>query len=375
MNIAILGFGVVGTGAYEAARTAGVHVKRVLDIAVREGFEDVMTTDIDEIMQDDDITVVVETMGGLHPAYEFISKAFESGKSVVTANKQLVSCYYKELHEMAQSHGVQFRYTASAGGGIPWLFNLRRAKRCDEIEEIDGIINGTTNFILSAMHESGADFDGTLKEAQRLGYAEANPAADIDGLDLQRKCVISASIAFDGVVSEADVPVAGIRSITTWDIKSISGMGRVCKLVATAKQVEGGICAFVQPVLTKKSELMANVGGNFNMVSLTGKAVGRLSFYGQGAGKYPTGVAVIQDVIDISADVGGHSAVGLTPLHTDNTRVEYAYYVRGAELPAELVAEDAEGYCITKALSVSRMFKLYEEYKHTSPDMFFAAID
>ncbi|MEG1547660.1 MAG: homoserine dehydrogenase [Clostridia bacterium] len=375
MKMAILGFGVVGSGAYEAAKCAGIEVKRILDIAVKPGYEGVMTTDIADILNDAEIGVVAEVIGGLHPAYELVIAAMRAGKHVVSANKQLISHYYNELHSEAAACGVQLRYTASAGGGIPWLYNLKRAKRCDEITDIAGIINGTTNFILDAMH-GGADFAQALGEAQRLGYAEANPSADIDGLDLQRKCAISASIAFDCVVSEAEVSAFGIRSITAGDVAEFERMGFICKLMANAKRVSGGISAYVQPALVKGASIMACVPSNYNMVELTGKNVGKLAFFGQGAGKMPTGTAVVQDVIDIMADVGGHAACNMRHICVNNSLVKHTYYVR-TDVPVGIQTTAKLNDCayITAPMTVSDMFALANEIMTKDSKLFFAGIN
>lgn len=225
MKIAILGYGTVGSGALEAAGHADdIEVKYIL---VRHDPERIpsMTEDYGLILADEEIEVVAECIGGIHPAYEYVKAALEHGKHVVTPNKNLISAYYEDLTSLAGKNGVSIRFTSSAGGGIPWLFNLRRAKRCDDITEIFGIVNGTCNYILDSMHRDGSSFDDILGKAQELGYAEADPSSDIEGTDTMRKCVISSDIAFDTALDEEDIPVLGIDTITAEDISSMRADG------------------------------------------------------------------------------------------------------------------------------------------------------
>ena len=296
MKVALLGYGNVGGGAYDiiCEMKGGLAVKHILARSIRPGMEAVMTTDFKDILNDEEIDIVAETIGGLHPAYEYVTEALKAKKHVVSANKQLICHYYSELMALAGENGVQLRFTSSAGGGVPWLFNLIRAKRCDEITEISGIMNGTTNFILYSMTEKGLPFGAALSEAQRLGYAKAEPSADIDGNDAQRKCAISASVAFEGAVAEDSVDVFGIRHITDKDIRAFKKMGRVCKLMVKAKKHKDGISAYVEPALLPLSAPESSVTMNFNMTTLVGKNIGRLSLMGQGAGKYPTGSSLVQ---------------------------------------------------------------------------------
>ena len=311
MNIAILGFGTVGTGVYDAAqRTRGaIKVVRIFDLRTVAGFEGLMTSDIHHITNDDSVELVVETMGGLDPAYGYVMKAIEAGKHVVSANKQLICANYAPLMCAAAKHGVQVRFTASAGGGIPWLYNLHRAKRCDEIQEVSGIVNGTTNYILDAMNRMGEDYSGALRQAQALGYAEANPAADVNGYDAQRKCAISASIAFDAIVGEDAVLTEGIQHFGQEAARAAQALpearGRVVKLLMHAGRQADGIYAYVAPALVRADSLEANVPSNYNLITFHARYAGVQSFFGQGAGKDPTGASVVQDILDIAAGNGG----------------------------------------------------------------------
>lgn len=210
MNIALLGFGVVGSGVYEWCRDReDLHVRRVLVRSEKPQIADIATHDFEDILHDDSIDIVAEVMGGLHPAYEYVTAALKAGKHVVTANKALIAAYYQELTELAKAQGKALLCTAAVGGGIPWLVNLARCKKLDTICRVGGIMNGTSNFIMDAMHKSPVSFPAILKQAQELGYAEADPSADIDGDDIRRKLVISANIAFDALLREEDIPMFG----------------------------------------------------------------------------------------------------------------------------------------------------------------------
>ena len=236
MNIGLLGFGVVGGGVLELTQGRGdITVSRVLLRSPKPGLpEGLATYDFNDILCDERIDTVVEVMGGLHPAYEYVTAAMERGKNVVTANKALIAAYYRELTGLAKEKGVALRCTAAVGGGIPWLVNLARIKRLDTVCAVGGIMNGTTNFIMDAMHKAPVDFPAILKEAQELGYAEADPSADIDGDDIRRKLCISANIAFDAVLDETAIHTFGIRTVTASDIAAFKAHGFVCKLLAAA---------------------------------------------------------------------------------------------------------------------------------------------
>lgn len=380
MKIAILGFGVVGSGAYEVLEKAGFKVKKVLDVRPHPELGDVLTSDYDEILNDKEIGVVAEAIGGLEPAHTFAVKALKAGKSFVSSNKHLICTYYDELHTLAKENGVSLCYTSSAGGGIPWLYNLKRSVRCDDIYKICGIMNGTTNFILDAMISDGRDFDEVLKEAQSLGYVEANPSADIDGLDTARKTAISSSIAFDTVIKESDVSVFGMRNIKKCDIDYITKkLGKTVRYLGYGVKTDNSVSVFVEPTILEKGALEANVNKNFNMISLFGESVGRLSFYGQGAGKYPTGNAMAQDVIDV---INGASPLVYEPkdVKTDNSALKRKYYIRtSSSLASDIFrAEEKDGdtrYIITKETDVSSIHALAKEILKESPDSFFAGIE
>ena len=331
MNIGLLGFGVVG-GVLELTQGRGdITVSRVLLRSPKPGLpEGLATYDFNDILCDERIDTVVEVMGGLHPAYEYVTAAMERGKNVVTANKALIAAYYRELTGLAKEKGVALRCTAAVGGGIPWLVNLARIKRLDTVCAVGGIMNGTTNFIMDAMHRAPVDFPAILKEAQALGYAEADPSADIDGDDIRRKLCISANIAFDTVLDETAIPTFGIRTVTAADIAAFKSHGFVCRLLAAAEATENGVCAYVEPTLVAASELEASVPANYNLISYTAEGVGRQSFFGQGAGRFPTAGNVVQDCLTILAGDKSFYTDKAVPAALDGGAEAHPYYVRTA---------------------------------------------
>ena len=377
MKVAILGFGTVGSGAYEIIRNenCGLTVKRVLDMRVPAGYEDLVTTDYQTILSDTEIEIVAEAIGGLHPAYEFVTAALRAGKHVVSANKHLICHYYKELHALAAENGCEIRFSPAAGGGIPWLYNLRRTARCDKIEALRGIMNGTTNYILDAMQNLGNDFSEALATAQALGYAEADPSADIDGWDVRRKCAISASLAFHTVLSEEDVPTFGIRYITKEDIAYFESLDLSCKLLATARMQNGRLTAYVEPTLLPADAIEGSIGSNFNCISLWGKYVGCLSFVGQGAGKYPTGCALVQDMLDIMEN-SGKTPISLAPPVMDHTIYPHRYYIRtSAPVPDDMVERRGENTVITRPLTRTDIHRFASEATNIDPQLFIAGLE
>ena len=378
MNIGLLGFGVVGGGVLELAQSRGdITVSRVLLRSPKVGLPEGMATyDFSDILQDDAIDTVVEVMGGLHPAYEYVTAAMERGKNVVTANKALIAAYYRELTGLAKEKGVALRCTAAVGGGIPWLVNLARVKRLDTVCAVGGIMNGTTNFIMDAMHRAPVDFPAILKEAQALGYAEADPSADIDGDDIRRKLCISANIAFDAVLDETAIPTFGIRTVTAEDIAAFQAHGFVCKLLATAQAAEDGVCAFVEPTLVDKSEPEAAVPANYNLIGYTAERVGKQTFFGQGAGRFPTASNVMQDCLTVLAGEKGFYIAKAAPAALC-AAAAHPYYVRTAAPDAFLrsrVADDWGTGVITGAVDVYEMLAWARQQREKDPACFIAAI-
>lgn len=378
MNIGLLGCGVVGGGILDfCAGREDLTVTKVLVRRPRPDLGALAVTDIADIVNDEAIGIVAEVMGGLHPAYEYICAALKAGKHVVTANKAVISAYYPELTGLARECGVSLRCTAAVGGGIPWLTNLERCKRLDSICELGGIMNGTTNFIMDAMHASPVSFPEILKQAQELGYAEADPSADIDGDDVRRKLTISANIAFDALVQEEDIPMFGIRTVTDGDIRAFKAHGFVCKLLATAKAAEGGVCAFIEPTLVDSHDLEAAVPKNFNLITYCSEKVGRHSFFGQGAGRYPTAFNAVEDCLDIVAGKPGFYTQAMKPAPVLCGGEAHPYYVRTACPDAFLQSVTVEHWgdgVVTACVSVEEMLRWGRAQLAKDPGCFLAGI-
>ena len=378
MTIALLGCGVVGGGVLEICSSrSDIELKYVLVRRVKPELGDKAVFDIDTILNDKSVDTVVEVMGGLSPAFDYVSAAMRAGKNVVTANKHLVAHYYCELTQLAKESGVAFRCTPAVGGGIPWLHNLERVMRLDEVTAFSGIMNGTTNFILDAMHTEGSDFAKVLKLAQELGYAEADPSADIDGLDIQRKCIITANIAFGCCLLEEEVPVFGIRSVTASDIAAAESMNRVCKMLAFGKRTENALSVYVEPSFVPRGELEAAVSANRNVISFETGLTGKESFYGQGAGRYPTAYNAVADCLDIQDGVNRFYTDIIQPTKPDNSAEKHPYYVRFAGNDAwldELTVAPCGGGVVTGDVSVSEMHAWAAKAKSIDPALFIAGI-
>ena len=371
MRIGLLGFGVVGKGVYDlTAERTDMQVAKVLclenitlpDAQVTKNFEDIIT--------DTTIDTVVEAMGGLHPAYEFVRAAIEAGKNIVTSNKALVATFYDELLPLAQSKGISFRCTAAVGGGIGWLSELERARRIQKLHRVGGIMNGTCNYILDSMTRLGLTYADALSQAQALGYAEANPSTDVDGIDTWHKVILSSNIGFAVSLEPASVPAAGISKIRAEDVANFKAHGLVCKLISTGKNQDGKIQAYVQPTLVRQGEPEAAVPANYNLITLVGSASGRMSFFGQGAGRYPTAYNVVQDCADVLAGKGFYSPYG-AKVSAENTD-ELCYYVSGAQ-DAWLEENKQENWgdaIVTKPVAVSAM----HAWLKANPGAFIAAL-
>jgi homoserine dehydrogenase len=328
-----------------------------------------VTKDFQSVLADESIDTVVEAMGGLHPAYEFVRAAIEAGKNIVTSNKALVCTYYDELLPLAESKGVQFRCTAAVGGGIGWLSELERSRRVQPLERVGGIMNGTCNYILDSMTRLGLGYDEALKQAQALGYAEAKPATDVEGIDTWHKVILSSNIAFGVTLDTATVPVAGISKINAEDVAAFTDHGYTCKLISTGKCADGKYSAYVQPTLVSAGQPEAAVPSNYNLITLVGKYSGRMSFFGQGAGRYPTAYNVVQDCADFLAGKSFYAPYGAkTPIDNSEQRT---YYVRGAQ-DAWLADNTQETWgeaVITKPVSVADM----HSWLKANPGAFIAA--
>ena len=358
INVAILGYGTVGSGVFEVlnenkesiSRRAGqeLHVKYVLDLRDFPGqpVEKVLVHDYEQIVSDPEVDIVVEVMGGVEPAYTFVKKALLAGKNVCTSNKALVAKHGRELMDIAKEKSINFLFEASCGGGIPIIRVINSSLTGDEIDEVTGILNGTTNYMLYKMSTEGCEFDTVLKEAQQKGYAEADPTADVEGYDACRKIAILSSLAYGKFLNYEDVYTEGITKITPEDMLYAEELGMTIKLLGTSRKLgEDTFTALVAPFLVGQKSPLYSVNDVFNAVFVHGNMLGDAMFYGSGAGKLPTASAVVADVVDEAKNLHENIATNwsnepmkLTPM--DETEGRFFVRVKGV---TEAQAEAAFG--------------------------------
>lgn len=368
MKIAVLGYGTIGSGVVEVLETnresitkrAGeeISVKYVLDLREFPGssIEDMLVHEFSTIAEDDEVECVVETMGGTEPAYSYVKECLLRGKSVCTSNKALVAKYGAELLEIARQKKINFLFEASVGGGIPIIRPLNQSLTSEEIMEITGIVNGTTNYILTKMSQEGATFEEALKEAQDLGYAERNPEADVEGHDAGRKLAILASLAYGMQVDFENIYMEGITKITDTDFKYAEVLGAEIKLLAQGKRVEDNFYAMVTPKMIRDNNPLFSVRGVFNSILVKGNTLGDVMFYGSGAGKLPTASAVVADIIDATKHRGRNimtiwncKKLALA----DHRECESGFFVRVPEAEEEMARSVFEGLEEVKLLASS----------------------
>lgn len=381
MKIALLGYGTVGRGVDEivSARVGDVEVARILELPDRLG-DGRMTSDYADIVSDPDIELVVECMGGVEPAHTFIMEALAAGKHVVTSNKAVVAAHFAEFAEAARAAGVGLYVEASVAGGIPWIASVEKVRRIDEVSSFSGIMNGTTNYIVDLMRREGAEFADVLARAQELGYAERDPSADIDGVDVRNKTLITASVAFD-VACTPEIPTSGIRNLAKADLDLFAERGRTVKLLGRGACAGGRYAVAVEPVAVPEGSLEAHVPSNFNLVTLDAATVGELKFYGQGAGSLPTGNAIVQDVLDCARGARRPSYDFSRPLaydpellradHVFRTTAAGAAALAGAGADAEPFAE---GAVLVRGLAAERARALLDAALAADPTTFMAAL-
>ena len=343
VNVAVLGYGTVGSGVYEVltgnkkviSERVGdeVNVKYVLDLREFPGdpVESVLVHDFDIILNDPEVDIVAEAMGGLNPAYKFAKATLEAGKNYCTSNKELVAKYGPELIALAEKMNKNFLFEASVGGGIPIIRPLNESLTADNITEISGILNGTTNFILTKMDREGSSFDDVLKEAQALGYAEKDPTADVEGYDACRKIAILSSLAYGSHVDFEDIYTEGITKITDVDFKYTKKMNKSIKLFGKSKKVNGNVYAMVAPFMIDAEHPLYSVNGVKNGILCKGPVIDDIMFYGSGAGKLPTASAVVADVIEEARYLNSHikmvwkpEKIEISDIKTDENK----YFVR-----------------------------------------------
>lgn len=316
VKIAVLGYGTVGSGIVEVIKTnqelvnkkAGdeIDVKYILDLRDFPGdpYENLVVHDVEVILNDPEVQVIAEAMGGVEPAYTFTKRALLQGKSVCTSNKELVAKHGPELLQIARDKKCNYMFEASVGGGIPIIRPLNASLTPERVDGITGILNGTTNYILTKMEKEGSDFDVVLKEAQEKGYAERNPEADVEGYDACRKIAILSSLVYGKTVDFEDIYTEGITKITTTDFTYAKKAGWTIKLLAMSKEVDGKYFAMVTPCMINPTNPLYNVNDVFNGILVHGNTLGNTMYYGAGAGKLPTASAVVSDIIDCVKHIG-----------------------------------------------------------------------
>ncbi|MBC3889309.1 homoserine dehydrogenase [Acetobacterium paludosum] len=416
MNIALLGFGTIGSGVYELinlnkgkfasnftdleARKSSPVITKVLERDTTKDLGDDVgriVTDPREILEDDSIGLVIALMGGMDFEYKMIKDCLKAGKHVVTANKAVISEYFQELLTLAEENGVVLRYEASVGGGIPIIGSLKEEMKINRVTEIKGILNGTTNFILSKMTEEGADFGETLAMAQSIGFAEADPTADVEGYDVSRKLSILSSMAYEGIIKDEDIYKRGITDIRAVDIEMLTSMGYVVKYLGhSILEEKNNVYSTVEPVLFKEASIMSNVNSEFNIISITGDIIGELQFYGKGAGKDATANAVVGDALYILNIVGDQNLPKPLRLNRKLNKVGTAifkgkYYLRAnlndkemlnqvlgaVETIAErktVIVNDNRAYVVTSVIAANDFNMMAEKLKETVPEIFYARI-
>lgn len=378
MVIGLLGLSAIGESVCDmlGARD-GVRVKYVCcpDRPVR--FDAVVTRELRDVLEDPEVEAVAELSSSEAPALDQVRQCLLAGKHVVTSNKPLMANHWNELMGLAAEQGLRLRFGSAAGGGIEWIPAIERCKRADTIHEISGIMNGTTNFILDAMHNSPASFQIALNRSKDFGYAELDTAADIDGLDSLRRLILSANTAFDVSIPPEQVLVRGIRGIQRRDVETFLAHGICCRLIASAEHYADGLAAVVEPTLVDLKDPEASVHSNFNYLTMISRQAGKQSFFGQGAGRYPTAYHVVQDLLDVAAGCAKPAGHPRLDTHVDNRTFVRKYYIRTAVSEPWLWSRTEERWesgVITCRLSAQEIHAWAAEARMKDPELFFAAL-
>ena len=380
MKVAVLGFGTVGKGVYEMlAHADGLEQGPVL---VRPGKVDEpwKISDINGIVSDVSVGAVAEVMGGVEPAFSYCAAALKAGKHVVTSNKALVAAKGIELAALAREHKAAFLFSAACGGGVPFLHNLSLAVLSDRIESLGGILNGTTNYMLDAMQRRGLDYASALADAQRLGYAEADPTADVSGLDALRKIMLGCAVGF-GLLPVEGLDCEGIESFSAADAADLKKRGLCCRLLARGGKSASGVYAYVEPMALGASAAECSVLDNFNMARYRGVNSGDIIMIGQGAGRWPTASAVLRDLSCILRGERAMLGAGCVSGKADNSGCAHSYYVRlpagyAGRLPVKEAWRDGgDARVITESVSVADMHALAAELRGSGAGIFFAALE
>ncbi len=375
MNIGLLGCGVVGSGVKEIIDSSLDNIKltKILVKDENEKTEERMTTDIENLLTDE-IDIIVECIGGIDIPLNYIKKALSAKKHVVTSNKKVMATHYKELIKLAEENNVIIAFEASVGGGIPWLENIRHIKKVDKILNFKGIFNGTTNYILDKMFNENKDFNVVLKEAQNLGYAEANPTDDIDGFDVKYKCCLSANTIWDTSVNLNEISFLGIRNIEKIDIDYAKENNKTIKLIGSGFKNKNKLDILVIPTFINNSENIAHIPNNLNSGIIQSEYLGASSYIGQGAGKFPTAHAVVQDILSICENKNMNPKIK-NDLEISNEST-YNFYIRlknlnqNSNIDKNLILKNInEDTIITKNISIDNLLKFYDK------EMFIARIE
>ena len=380
MKVAVLGYGTVGVGVHEMLKAAeGLEAGPVL---VRPGKNDApfKVTSIEAITGDDSVGAVAEVMGGVEPAFTYGAAALKAGKHFVTSNKALVAAKGLELAALAREHGAAFLFSAACGGGVPILHNLSIARETDEILSLGGILNGTTNYMLDAMQRLGLDYGEALADAQRLGYAEADPTADVSGLDALRKIMLACAVTYDKLPTEGLLN-EGIENITAADVRHFQSRGYTCRLLAQGGPAGESVYAYVEPVLVRDGAAECAVLQNYNLARYEGKCAGPMVFIGQGAGRWPTASAVLRDLSGVLCGKDHMLTAACRRVEADNSAACHGYYLR---LPESLAgtfeaesaeAEDGVARLISKPYPVAEMHEKVRALRAQGAKVFFAAVN
>lgn len=380
MKIACLGYGVVGKGVDELlANHSEFELIRILVRRQNACIDQRFTLNYEDILNDEKIDIIIEVMGGLSVAKEYIIQAMNHGKHVITANKAVIAKYYDQLLEIAKKNQVKLLFEASVAGAIPWLRNLNLAKRLGKINEINGIMNGTTNYILDNMNRYQIDFSLALAQAQKLGFAEADPTADLEGLDIRNKICISCAIAYDTLIPLEDIPTEGISNIIKLDIDTAKQQNQTIKCMAYVHCYNQELSIYVEPTLLDQHDLSAHVQQQYNMVSYHNDACGWMSFYGAGAGSHPTASAIIQDLYDLNT----YQLPTLTNSYTLNNQLKQHHYLIRTQqhftpffesIAQSIQFKENYAYITTFKIDVKQMHKIMNEFREVDPTCFFAGI-
>ena len=381
MKVAVLGFGTVGQGVYVMLQHAnGLEPGPVL---VRPGKDDApfKVTDIEAVTGNPSVDAVVEVLGGTEPARSWTEAALRAGKHVVTANKALVAAHGPELAAVAREQGVAFLFSAACGGGVPFLHNLALAAQSDRILSVGGILNGTTNYMLDAMQSRGADYAAVLKDAQTLGYAEADPSADVSGLDALRKIMLACAVAFEKLPTEG-LYTEGIEDLTPADVQSFRQMDLTCRLVARGGiGPRGAVFAFVEPTLVPASAAECAVKDNYNLARYEAERAGDIVLMGQGAGRFPTASAVLRDLSDVLCGQRVMMPAGCVRVAADGEGCGHPYYVRlpvelTGQLPVDRIQKDGDtARVVTSSVTVKWMHDTAARLRAQGAKLFFAGIE